>query len=97
MKQKTVFFMFIAFCCLSPTCEGFQKREIGKALLHPNGLLQRSSLQYLTAVLQRLTKTISGAASASAAHQAAKIEASVANAMHQHLPDFHLLLNLRSR
>jgi hypothetical protein len=81
----------------------FQKRELGKALLHPNALLQRSGLQYLAAVLQRFSKTLSGVATtaaavaSSSAGQVTRVEGAAAAAVHQLLPDFHLLLNLRTR
>lgn len=80
---------------------GFQKKDISKLLQHKNSLLQRSGLLYVLSVMQRVMKATIAAASAvggvGGLGRTIKIERLVAAAVHKLLPDFQLLLNIRSK
>lgn len=75
---------------------GFQKKDISKLLQHENALLQRSGLLYILAVMQRLLKALNAAAAVGIG-RILKMEGAVAAAVHKLLPDFQLLLNIRSK
>jgi hypothetical protein len=75
---------------------GFQKKDISKLLQHRNALLQRSGLLYVLSVTQRLLKALSAVAAAGIA-RVVKVEGAVAAVVHKLLPDFQLLLNIRSK
>ena len=75
---------------------GFLKKDISKLLQHKDHLLQRSGLLYTLSIMQRLVKATTAAATVGIG-RAVKIEASVASVVHKLLPDFHLLLSIRSK
>ena len=83
------------------------KKDICKMLSHKELSLQRVGLQYVQAVVQRLQRVLheagigSNAQRASLGHGAAagsaQVEHCVATAIQTYLPDFQLLVNMRSR
>ena len=87
---------FYEYCDNTLLNLGFQKKDISKLLHHENALLQRSGLLYILAVMQRLLKALNAAATVGIG-RVLKMESAVAVAVHKLLPDFQLLLNIRSK
>lgn len=86
---------------------GLNKKDICKMLAHKELSLQKVGLQYVQAVVQRLQRVLSeagisshaqrGSHGVSASAGGALVEHCVATAIQTYLPDFQLLVNLRSK
>lgn len=86
---------------------GLNKKDICKMLAHKELSLQKVGLQYVQAVVQRLQRVLSEAGISSHAQRGshgaavssggALVEHCVATAIQTYLPDFQLLVNMRSK